>query len=585
MPTTKPQSAAGTLRYLLECEDRVFPTYPQVSRYFPSSSSEGARQRLGRAIERGDGPGMVIGGPGTGKSLLLQVLAAQFHDQFDIVLPACARLCTRRALVQAILFELGLPYKQRDEGDLRLSLLDHLLSREECPSGLLLLVDEAQTLPAALLDELRVLTNLVRGGQPRVRLVLAGSSALEETFAHSELESFSQRLAARCYLGPFRREETNQFVRAQVAASGASADELFTRDSWDALFEATDGVPRLINQVCDLAVAKAVGANREKVDRAAIQAAWAELQQLPAPWETPAPTTAPPAPLQVVEFGELSEESQADYPPSSAVHLTPSRAAVAPASFDQQDDEYLLDIDDTELDVAETSVSIAAGESAATIPDGAPAVERPGTPAVFEWAGSPFEETFHEEEVVLDAFSRWDDMFRRGAPRVENRRNPEFAALVAAAMNHGGRDIDETTPSPQAVATMAALDRSDVHGQPGMAPSSSELENCQCHEERPSLRLAVVADSASEMIATGDSEQPAFSQSTGESDWNEATNWDATPSSTWSTLESIAHDEVLVEEPRFDDSPILIIEEDVSTPPAPVRREEYRNLFSRLRSG
>ena len=59
-----------------------------------------------------------------------------------------------------------------------------------------------------LLDELRVLTNLVRGGAPRVRLVLAGSSALEECFAHPELESFSQRLSARCYLGPFGREET-----------------------------------------------------------------------------------------------------------------------------------------------------------------------------------------------------------------------------------------------------------------------------------------------------------------------------------------------------------------------------------------
>jgi Cdc6-like AAA superfamily ATPase len=122
----------------------VFPFLPQVARYFPGSSIEDARNRLGRAIERGNGPGLVVGGPGTGKSLLLQVLASQFHEQFDVVLPACARLCTRRALLQSILFELGLPYRSRDEGELRLSLLDHLLSKDECPSGLLLLVDEAQ---------------------------------------------------------------------------------------------------------------------------------------------------------------------------------------------------------------------------------------------------------------------------------------------------------------------------------------------------------------------------------------------------------------------------------------------------------
>ncbi len=195
MPNSTTDSGLS-LRQLIECKERVFPSYPQVARYFPAASIEDARHRLGRVIERGDGPGLVIGGPGTGKSLLLQVLASQYHERFDVVLPACARLCTRRALLQAILFELGLPYRMRDEGDLRLSLLDHLLSREECPTGLLLLVDEAQTLSINLLDELRVLTNLVRGGLPRVRLVLAGSSALEECFAHPELESFSQRLAA-----------------------------------------------------------------------------------------------------------------------------------------------------------------------------------------------------------------------------------------------------------------------------------------------------------------------------------------------------------------------------------------------------
>ena len=87
---------------------------------------------MGRAIDRGDGPCLVVGGPGTGKSLLLQVLAAQYHEQFDVVLLACAPLRTRRALLQAILFELGLPHRITGEGDLRLSLLDHLLSADEC---------------------------------------------------------------------------------------------------------------------------------------------------------------------------------------------------------------------------------------------------------------------------------------------------------------------------------------------------------------------------------------------------------------------------------------------------------------------
>src|SRR4051812_46572962 len=276
MPTAVP-----TLRQLAESDERVFPSYPQVARYFPGGSMEDARIRLGRAIERGNGPGLVVGGPGTGKSLLLQVLASQFHEQFDVVLPACARLCTRRALLQSILFELGLPYRSRDEGELRLSLLDHLLSKERCPAGLLLLVDEAQTLSPALLDELRVLTNLVRGSLPRVRLVLAGSSSLEECFTDPELESFSQRLTARCYLGPFNREETTQFIRAHLAASGARPEDVFSADGCAAVFEATDGVPRIVNQLCDRALIDANTAGRRQIDRQIIQASWADIQQLP----------------------------------------------------------------------------------------------------------------------------------------------------------------------------------------------------------------------------------------------------------------------------------------------------------------
>src|SRR4029078_3163671 len=272
MPITVP-----TLRQLAEREERVFPSYPQVTRYFPGSSIEDARNRLGRAIERGNGPGLVVGGPGTGKSLLLQVLASQFHEQLDVVLPPCARLCTRRSLLQSILFELGLPYRSRDEGELRLSLLDHLLSKDECPSGLLLLVDEAQTLPPALLDELRVLTNLVSGSRPRVRLILAGSSSLGECFTDPELESFSQRLTARCYLGSFTQQETTQFIRAQLAAFGVKSDDIFAADACEAVFEATDGVPRLVNQLCDRALVDANSAGRTKIDRQVIQGTWGDI--------------------------------------------------------------------------------------------------------------------------------------------------------------------------------------------------------------------------------------------------------------------------------------------------------------------
>jgi type II secretory pathway predicted ATPase ExeA len=516
MPAT-----ALTLRQLAERDERAFPSYPQVARYFPARSIEEARTRLGRAIERGNGPGLVIGGPGIGKSLLLQVLAAQYHEQFDIVLPACARLCTRRALLQSILFELGLPYRSRDEGELRLSLLDHLLSKEECPTGLLLLVDEAQTLPIALLDELRVLTNLVRGALPRVRLVLAGSSSLEECFADPELESFSQRLAARCYLGPFSGEETSQFIRAQLVASRATPDDVFSTDALSAIFEATDGVPRLVNQLCDRALTDASASGRAQIDRQVIQAAWAGIQQLPTPWETPeVPIVTTHSP--VIEFGNLPVDSPQDRPldvwKEDDDHYDTTIGAES-IDFDTE-----LDLDDDPAD----AVSVAPTKS-----EPKPEITGPTKRAV-----DPFAEEFDEEEVVLDNFAAWDDMFRRDAPRVANRRDPEFATLVAAAI--GAAPANVASQKSLGANLAFEFDVQSVAGAEKPAESKialAEVENC-----RPTLRIADVSDIPAREI----SEVP------------------------------------------LDENPVLIVEDDTTVPGPrrpPARREEYRQLFSRLRSG
>jgi type II secretory pathway predicted ATPase ExeA len=553
---TTTTTAGLTLRQLTEREERVFPTYPQVGRYFPAASMEDARHRLGRAIERGDGPGLVIGGPGTGKSLLLQVLASQYHERFDVVLPACARLCTRRALLQAILFELGLPYRVRDEGDLRLSLLDHLLSREECPTGLLLLVDEAQTLSINLLDELRVLTNLVRGGLPRVRLVLAGSSALEESFAHPDLESFSQRLAARCYLGPFGREETTQFVRAQIAASSGAPDELFSQDAWEAIFDATDGVPRLVNQLCDRALLEASEAKRSRIDCSIIQAAWADIQQLPAPWDTPAPTTAPPAPLQVVEFGQLESTSKSEVRPAEQLFVEP------------EDD--LSEIDSTELD--DVDDEIIGASKAPAIPTAKVATDSNSS--------NPFAEEFDEEEVVIDSFASWDEMFRRDVPRVQNRRDPEFAALVQSAISPGA--VSETVVSAPTSAALRMLD-TDLDNYEAAAANLPRFEPPQkanSTTDWPPLRIAIVPESTP---ASDDLLESIQEKAISSTEWNVPQFHQDDRS--WSRRDSVPQEDFEGGTSEVDGEPVLIVEDDNAVPKLPVRREEYRNLFSRLRSG
>ncbi len=252
---------------------RPFAAQADPQRYYPATVIEHARQTIVRSIDRGDGPALVMGPAGTGKSLLCQLVAEQFADRFLVAYLASGRITTRQALLQAILHELRLPFRGLDEGELRLSLLDRLKPSEDeadgSPNdGLLLVVDEAHTLPWRLLEEVRMLTNVVRDGQPRVRVVLAGASNLEERFAHPNLASFSQRLAARVYLEALDSVETGTYIRGQLAAVGGD-ERLFTDDALRSVYRATDGIPRLINQVCDhaLILASLGGAARSRLKR------------------------------------------------------------------------------------------------------------------------------------------------------------------------------------------------------------------------------------------------------------------------------------------------------------------------------
>src|SRR4051794_37110345 len=136
-----------------QLEKRPFVAAPLVENYVASPALEQARQTLVRCVERAEGPGLIVGSAGSGKSMLCQLLAHHFRQQhFEVALLASARLSTRRALLQNILFELGLPYRGLEEGELRLSLIDHLEPRGSGTAGLLLLVDEAHSLPLRVLE-------------------------------------------------------------------------------------------------------------------------------------------------------------------------------------------------------------------------------------------------------------------------------------------------------------------------------------------------------------------------------------------------------------------------------------------------
>jgi type II secretory pathway predicted ATPase ExeA len=413
---------------------RPFAAAPDADCYFPATTIEAARQTLFRCIDRGEGAALLIGPAGAGKSLLLQVLAEQFIARFELALLASGRLTTLRELLQAILYELGLEYRELQEGELRLALIDHLSGSGRLegattgtsgPEGLLLLIDEAHTLPLKLLEEIRLITNLIRGGQPKVRLVLAGSAALEERFTSPKLDAFNQRVSARCYLQPFDRQETFEYIKAQIEWAAGQPDRLFSRDALDAVYQATGGVPRLINQICDHALLLACGAGATSLDKPSIEAAWADLQQLPAPANRDSAEDSQTNAGDVIEFGVLDDASGNEYD----IEIDPQSEASCELSFQEPSSEMRLaefGYQDPLRSLSQVEQQIAAIDSDYE----SQAATGPQIDLSFEAAFDPFSESFAEEELVIDPFAMTATDALANRPIVQCAEGRNLAALL-----------------------------------------------------------------------------------------------------------------------------------------------------------
>ncbi len=291
--------------------NRPFLPAPTLDRYYPVPAMEQTIQTANRAIARAEGPVAIFGGTGLGKTVCCLRIAEHFRRNFEVVMLASSHLVTRRALLQSLLFELRMPFRDLNEGELRLTLMNRLQPSPDSQSeGLLLIIDEAQTLSIKLLEEIRLLTNVMRNGLPRVRLVLCGSLKLEDNLCHPQMESLNQRIATRCFLTPLSMEETAQYVAHKVELSGVSHSSVITRDALEAIYRGSDGIPRLIDRLADQSLLLATQERQRPVSAALVGKAWGMLQQLPNPWSEPESIkTTAKSPSFVAQMSEVSQYS------------------------------------------------------------------------------------------------------------------------------------------------------------------------------------------------------------------------------------------------------------------------------------
>ncbi|WP_428775071.1 ExeA family protein [Vibrio sp.] len=244
---------------------RPFHLTPDTALFLGLAPHFEALKTVQAALQMGEGLVKVVGEVGTGKTMVCRMLFGQLEGQYQLVyLPNSA--LSGQELRLAVARELGIS-AQSDS----VALVDEIQQQliRSCQQGLpvVILVDEAQALSDEALEVLRLFGNLETEQQKLLQIVLFGQPELDKRLAQHHLRQFRQRITFSAKLRPLKLDESVAYIDNRLQQSGGSTS-LFSLNQKRALWRASQGIPRLINQICHKALLLAMEAGKIKVSNA-----------------------------------------------------------------------------------------------------------------------------------------------------------------------------------------------------------------------------------------------------------------------------------------------------------------------------
>jgi len=181
-------------------------------------------------------------------------------------------------LMKAIAIEFGLPVNGLDRLDTLAVINQFLLQQVERDQDTVLIIDEAQDLTDELLEQVRLLSNLETDDRKLLQIVLMGQPELRDKLNNPRLRQLRQRITVRYHLPPLTRFEVNQYVQHRLQVSGANGTPHFTGPALWRIFKYSQGIPRLVNAICDKALLAGFVGQRNNIDFRTVGHAARELE-------------------------------------------------------------------------------------------------------------------------------------------------------------------------------------------------------------------------------------------------------------------------------------------------------------------
>jgi general secretion pathway protein A len=247
--------------------------------YFTPSHTE-VMANLHYGIESGKGLIVVTGEVGTGKTTILRWMMQRLDRTVLVAYIFNPRLSVTE-FYQHLASLLDVQ-KWETKPELLVSLGQALDSRHSRGLRTVLIIDEAQGLSPAVLEEIRLLSNFESDTAKHLQIVLTGQPELRNVLNYPDLRQLKQRVALRCVIKALPSvEETDRYITSRLLASGAERTELFSSEAVDYIYRCTEGIPRNINNLCDNALLAGYAAGELTVGRAIVEEVAETFDMLP----------------------------------------------------------------------------------------------------------------------------------------------------------------------------------------------------------------------------------------------------------------------------------------------------------------
>jgi general secretion pathway protein A len=255
-----------------------FSLAPDPQFLYLSESHEDAIRQLLDAARRNEGVIVLTGDVGTGKTTIARALLTRL-DKASFASLVLNPFLSVDELLREILLDFGVISRDdirsgragsASRHDLTSTLHDFLLSLHPIGAHGVLIIDEAQHLPADVLEQIRVISTVETNTTRLLQVILIGQPGLLDSLAQEPLRQLDSRVSVRAMLKPLSRGDVDAYISHRLSVAGNDGDVRFDIGAIDAVTSLTGGVPRLINLLCDRALMAGAQAGAHSIDAAIV---------------------------------------------------------------------------------------------------------------------------------------------------------------------------------------------------------------------------------------------------------------------------------------------------------------------------